>query len=118
MRGVKQRILSRIMVLVIVAMAVMMPVTSYGKNISKNEQYPTSLEMTADLLVVRPVGFVALLLGSLTFVLSVPFSALGGNTEQAADAMVVAPFQSTFLRCLGCTEIMETGQPVSNVAED
>jgi len=106
------------MVLVIVAMTALMPVTSYGKNISKNEQYPTSMEMTADLLVVRPVAFVATILGTLTFVLSVPFSALGGNTEQAADLMVVAPFQSTFLRCLGCTEIMETGQPVQGVQED
>jgi hypothetical protein len=118
MRGVKQRILSRFMVLVIVVMTAMMPVTSYGKNISKNEQYPTSLEMTADLLVVRPLAIIATLVGTLTFVLSVPFSALGGNAGQAADAMVVAPFSSAFLRCLGCTEIMRTGQPVSNVEYD
>ncbi|MFW2366383.1 MAG: hypothetical protein ACN4GW_08195 [Desulforhopalus sp.] len=57
--------------------------------------------MTADLVLCRPLGFVAMLGGTLIFVVSSPFSALGGNVEQAWDSLVVAPAKYTFKRPLG-----------------
>ncbi len=58
--------------------------------------------MTADLIVGRPLGLVTTVLGTGAFIVSLPFSALGGNVEQAADHLVVKPAQATFVRCLGC----------------
>lgn len=57
--------------------------------------------MTVDLLLVRPLGLVATLCGSVLFLVSSPFSAMGGNTQEAWDALVAEPAQFTFQRPLG-----------------
>ena len=57
--------------------------------------------MTADLLVVRPVGIVATGAGFCVYLLSLPFSYLGGNTEEAWSALVKDPAKFTFTRPLG-----------------
>lgn len=59
------------------------------------------MAMTLDLVIARPVGLVAMLAGTVLFVVSVPFSALGGNTEEAWDSLVVSPAEYTFQRPLG-----------------
>ena len=73
-------------------------------NSSRLEENPTALAMTGDLIVVRPVMLVATVVGSALWLVSLPFSALGGNAMQAADTLVVGPAKATFMRCLGCTE--------------
>jgi len=67
------------------------------------EDEPTGGEMMADALVARPIGLATTILGAATFVITLPFSALGGNIDQAADKLVVEPGRETFVRCLGCT---------------
>ena len=57
--------------------------------------------MAADLILARPMGFVATVLGCTVFVVSLPFSALGGNTDQAAQKLVIEPASFTFTRPLG-----------------
>ena len=57
--------------------------------------------MAADFLFVRPLGIVATVLGAAIFVVSLPFSALGGNTKEASQKLVVDPAQFTFKRALG-----------------
>ena len=47
--------------------------------------------------------FLATLGGTGFYVLTLPFSFLGGNAEEAGQKLVVTPFKSTFVRCLGCT---------------
>jgi hypothetical protein len=66
------------------------------------EDDPSAAAMTADVLIARPLGLVATVLGSAVFVVSLPFSAAGGNVGQAADALVMGPVRETFVRCLGC----------------
>jgi hypothetical protein len=60
--------------------------------------------MIADLVLLRPAGLVAMVGGSVAFVLSLPFSALGGNVSEAAEKLVVAPARYTFARPLGHME--------------
>ena len=67
-----------------------------------DEDEPGFGEMTADLVVARPVGLALTVLGTAAFVVSLPFSALGGNVEEAADKLVIGPGKETFVRCLGC----------------
>jgi hypothetical protein len=57
--------------------------------------------MAADAFVVRPVGAVATLLGSVVYVISLPFSHYGGNQPQAYEALVADPAEFTFRRPLG-----------------
>jgi len=59
------------------------------------------MAMTVDLVFCRPLGFVAMLGGALVFVVSSPFSGLGGNIEGAWDSLVVDPAEFTFKRQLG-----------------
>jgi len=40
--------------------------------------------------------------GTGMFLVSLPFSALGGNVEEAANTLVIRPAWQTFVRCLGC----------------
>ena len=58
--------------------------------------------MIIDGLVVRPLGLVATVLGTVAFVVTLPFSALGGNVEEASENLVTKPMAFTFSRCLGC----------------
>lgn len=69
---------------------------------AQREDEPSAGAMAADLIIARPLGIVATTLGAAAFVVSLPFSAAGGNVEQAADALVVGPARETFVRCLGC----------------
>ena len=66
------------------------------------EDGPTSLAMNGDMVVARPIGAVVTVVGAVAFVVSLPFSAAGGNVGQAAETLLIGPARATFLRCLGC----------------
>jgi hypothetical protein len=57
--------------------------------------------MTGDAVLVRPLGVVSLALGFGIFVVSSPFSALGGNFGDAWGTLVTTPAKFTFARPLG-----------------
>lgn len=57
--------------------------------------------MLVDAVLVRPLGVVGTVIGAVGFVVSLPFSALGGNVGEAAEALVKRPAKFTFLRPLG-----------------
>ena len=63
---------------------------------------PGMLTMVGDLLIARPVGLVTTVAGAAVFVLTLPFSAAGGNVEEAGEVLVAGPARTTFVRCLGC----------------
>jgi hypothetical protein len=52
----------------------------------------------ADLLVARPLGIVAGLVGTTIFVVALPFTIPSGNVGNAADMFIVQPFQFSFTR--------------------
>lgn len=76
------------------------PVFAVGD--SDADATPGAGAMVADALVARPLGLVVTTLGAVAFVVSLPFSALGGNVKEAADTLVIGPGKETFVRCLGC----------------
>jgi hypothetical protein len=74
----------------------------YGQN-GVGQEDPSALAMVGDAVLVRPLGLVFTAVGAVVFVVTLPFSALGGNVGQAGDTLVAGPFRTTFDRCLGCT---------------
>ncbi|HBX55909.1 multidrug transporter [Pseudomonas sp. UBA2684] len=64
---------------------------------------PKGYAMIGDLLVARPLLIGATAIGVVAFVVSLPFTALGGNVGEAGQALVVEPGKEAFVRCLGCT---------------
>jgi hypothetical protein len=63
-----------------------------------------AVAMTFDLLILRPLGLAGLVVGTGVFIISLPFSLLGGNTGEAAQKLVGAPAKYTFLRPLGAED--------------
>ncbi len=66
------------------------------------DESPSFLAMTGDLLVARPLLLVTTVAGTAVFLVSLPFTAAGGNLEQAGEMLVEGPARATFVRCLGC----------------
>ena len=64
---------------------------------------PKAYSMIGDLLIARPLLIAATGLGAIAFVVSLPFSAAGGNIGEAGKSLVVEPGKAAFVRCLGCT---------------
>lgn len=62
---------------------------------------PSGAAMLVDGVVVRPLGIVATAIGAVAWVITLPFSALGGNTEEAGSSLVGDPARFTFQRPLG-----------------
>jgi hypothetical protein len=51
--------------------------------------------------VVRPVGFVTLVLGSAVFLVTLPVSVVVGGTDNMAEVLVKRPYRFTFQRHMG-----------------
>lgn len=103
-----KRISAKIMLfLVALAMGNLCIAQQTGYNVSgvgEVQENPSALAMTGDLLVVRPVMFAMTVVGSALWLVSLPFSAAGGNIKQAGKTLVATPATHTFVRCLGCTQ--------------
>jgi hypothetical protein len=65
------------------------------------DQRPGFGSMLVDGVVVRPLGLGAMVLGAATWVVTLPFSALGGNVDEATQKLLVEPARFTFVRPLG-----------------
>src|SRR5690606_11242917 len=64
---------------------------------------PKGYAMVGDLIIARPLLICATAIGAAAFIVSLPFTALGGNVGEAAQSLVVEPGKEAFVRCLGCT---------------
>jgi len=62
---------------------------------------PSGGAMLADAVMIRPVMLVGSAAGVVAFIVTLPFSALGGNVGEAADELVMKPVKYTFVRPLG-----------------
>ena len=94
-------ILKRVVVLLTALTLVSVPcMTCFAQELELDDDVIAG-KMTGDALVVRPLGLAGTVIGGAIFVLSLPFSALGGNTKPAFDYLLADPFTFTFSRPLG-----------------
>lgn len=59
------------------------------------------VEVAADVLVARPAGLAATVVGSAIFVVALPFAAIAGDVKETGRALVGSPARWTFQRRLG-----------------
>jgi hypothetical protein len=91
----------RIVVMVTAVALLMVPsVPCVAQEIERDDAVIAG-QMAGDALVARPLGLCATIIGGALFVISLPFSALGGNTGDAFNYLVEDPFTFTFNRPLG-----------------
>ncbi len=78
-----------------------------SSNASGNPIYvveaPPAYAIVADVVIARPLLIAATVIGAGLFVVTLPFSALGGGIARTGQALVVEPGKAAFVRCLGCT---------------
>src|SRR5690606_34561628 len=111
-----RRSASRLFIAMMTALCVSLPATGYSASALNVIERPSFMAMTGDLVVARPILLATTAIGNAVFVVSLPFSLLGGNAGEAAQALVVGPAKATFVRCLGCTNGAYTVEAVK--AED
>jgi hypothetical protein len=70
---------------------------------SESDNTPSSGAIAADIIVLRPIGFVGMVLGTAIFVAGLPFEALAGDVSGPAKRLVAEPAKFTFARQLGQT---------------
>jgi hypothetical protein len=68
---------------------------------SSTIEKPSAEEMLFDVLLVRPLGLMTTVVGTGFFVVSLPFSLLGGNTGDVFGELVAGPATFTFSRPVG-----------------
>ncbi len=95
--------------LVLLIAAVLLFTWAASPALASEKQYVTGEDRNAasmmfDLVLLRPLGLVATVVGTAFFVVSLPFSILGGNTGEAANKLVVEPAKYTFSRPLGAED--------------
>jgi len=60
-----------------------------------------SLEVVADVVIIRPACLAATVIGSALFVVSLPIAAISKSVKKTAHVLVVRPAQATFTRQIG-----------------
>jgi hypothetical protein len=62
---------------------------------------PSGSSMLVDIVIARPLGLVATVVGAVAWVVSLPFSLPSGSADEAAQALISDPAAYTFKRPLG-----------------
>lgn len=95
------KVLKHTTIILIVASLLAVPCCAFAAESLNKKKDISAGAMAADTLALRPLGLVSTVAGFGFFVISSPFSALGGNIDKAWDAMVAKPAKFTFARPLG-----------------
>ena len=89
-------------VCILVAACLMVMVAAPAPAAEGGTDYETTAEgMVVDLMVLRPLGLAATVLGVSVFFLTLPFTFAGRADHDAARKLVVEPATYTFTRPLG-----------------
>ncbi len=103
MRMIRKKLTSYVLAGMLSAAMVSLPMTASASDYAfeNTNSAPTGGEMLADAFLVRPVMLVGSVLTTATFVVTLPFSVIGGNVGEAANRLVAEPVKYTFARPLG-----------------
>ena len=99
-RTVKQKLLTASASLTL--MAVTMQPTFAAIEIDETDFGPSYETMVVDTVVGKPLQLVNAVAGTAAYIVSLPFSLIGGNADQAQQKLFVEPWNAMG-RCLGCT---------------
>ncbi|MGM8890811.1 hypothetical protein CXF61_01490 [Psychrobacter sp. 4Dc] len=99
-RTVKQRFFTVLATLGLLA-ATIQP-TFAAIEIDETDFGPSYETMVVDTIVGKPLQLVNAVAGTAAYIVSLPFSLIGGNADQAQQKLFVEPWDAMG-RCLGCT---------------
>ncbi len=93
--------LSTILISASLAFASMQPALA-AIEIDETDFGPSYETMAVDTVVGKPLQLIAAVAGTAAYIVSLPFSLIGGNADQAQQKLFVEPWNA-MSRCLGCT---------------
>ncbi len=99
-RTVKSKLLTAILSISFIV-AVTQP-ASAAIEIDESDFGPSYETMVVDTVVGKPLQLVTAITGTAAYLVSLPFSLIGGNADQAQQKLFVEPWDA-MARCLGCT---------------
>lgn len=99
--GCMNKLFNHMTVAIIVVSLLIAPVGVVAEESYDETASVSDAAMAADAILVRPMGIVSMVAGFGLFIVSSPFSALGGNIGEAWGTLVAAPAKFTFVRPLG-----------------
>lgn len=82
----------------------LMPQVLWAQGGGAVDEDPNAFAMVGDFVVARPIGLVLTAGGAIVWLVSLPFTLLAGNANEAADTLILGPGEQTFMRCLGCRQ--------------
>ena len=98
---ISKKLASYLMAVMLAVTSMSLPMTASAADYMVDDSEPTGGTMMADAFLMRPFMLVSTVVTTVTFVVMLPFSALGGNVGESADKLVVKPAAYTFTRPLG-----------------
>ncbi len=110
MRIISKKLASYLMAIVLTMTSLGLPMAANAatyKHIMSGDGYMagdeevTGGKMLADAFLMRPFMLVGTVVTTATFIVTLPFSALGGNVGESAEKLVKEPAAYTFTRPLG-----------------
>jgi hypothetical protein len=113
-RAVKRKLLTAIASASLI-MASMQPALA-AIEIDETDFGPSYETMAVDTIVGKPLQLVTAVAGTAAYLVSLPFSLIGGNADQAQQKLFVEPWDA-MARCLGCT-VAEDNYYKSQVVND
>lgn len=99
-RTVKQKVFT-VLASVSLLIASMQPALA-AIEIDETDFGPSYETMVVDTVVGKPLQLVTAIAGTAAYLVSLPFSLIGGNADQAQQKLFVEPWDAMG-RCLGCT---------------
>jgi uncharacterized membrane protein YfcA len=103
-KSIKSTLLRLTVILLMIGLVVC-PFRSVVRAQDEYARFPTeersAESMVFDLALLRTAGLVGIVFGTGAFILSLPFSALAGNTDEAFQRLMADPAKYTFKRPLG-----------------
>ncbi|ATE61103.1 hypothetical protein [Thauera sinica] len=97
----KRLLRNRVQALSLIAALALSPVAPVAAQQNDTVTGDRGGDMAVDLVVVRPLGIIATVIGTAGFVLALPFTVPSGSAGDTAREWVAAPFEYTFNRPLG-----------------
>jgi len=103
MRGWRRKSLALVVIAILVITTTGFQAVAQDMDMEMGDK-GTAEAMIGDLVLMRPLGITATVVGAVLFVASVPFSLTGMNTGESFERLVAEPAGYTFARSLGDVE--------------
>lgn len=101
MRSLNRKLISYFLAVMLATSNMAFVSSAYASDYDINSERPSGSAMLADAVLMRVPMTAVTLVGAGIFIVTLPFSALGGNVGEAGTKLVKEPFEYAWLRPLG-----------------